>query len=93
MPSGMALYLLIAWLAEQPRVQYWWAILLAGPLSIFLGYYLLDALGDGLIAVGRRPIERARQPAAYWTSIAWFAIMAALLVAVCLYAGVRLVAD
>lgn len=92
-PSGLALYLIMARLAGQPGVQYWGAILLAGPLSIFLGYYLLNALRGELIAVGRQAFERARQPVAYWASIAWFGIMTALLIALCLYAAVRLIAD
>lgn len=89
---GAALYGVAASVAELSYGRWVFTLVLAGPMTAFMGFVVQDALRTGEIAVWRQAVLRAQEPARYWFNLGWYAVAGVLLGIMALWSLAELLA-
>lgn len=89
---GLLLYLGVTWLAEIEGAQWIIGLVLAAPMTGFVGWIVWDALRSGIFPMRFSSPTRQGEPVAYWCSVVWFAACGVMLAALAGWCVMRLLA-
>lgn len=87
---GLALYAIIAFVAELPQAPWLISLALAAPLSALTGFVAVEALRKGYAPSMHGAVDRRQRPLDYWSLTAVYLAASLLLAALAIWAALRL---